>query len=48
MVGDRGDGLKKLTQLIVSMFKGNIRDNLRSFTYLYSKFPKETEINSFL
>jgi len=26
MVGDRGDGLKKLTQLIVSMFKGNIKD----------------------
>jgi len=26
MVGDRGDGLKKLTELIASMFKGNIKD----------------------
>jgi len=30
------------------MFKGNIKDQLGSFTYLFSKFSNETDINSFL
>jgi hypothetical protein len=30
------------------MFKGNIKDKLGSFTYLFSKFSNETDINSFL
>ncbi|EAR88873.1 helicase carboxy-terminal domain protein, putative (macronuclear) [Tetrahymena thermophila SB210] len=43
--GDRGQGIKQLAHILVG-FVEDIQDKLSSFSYLFSKYPKDYNINS--
>ncbi|KAL4441131.1 hypothetical protein ABPG74_002081 [Tetrahymena malaccensis] len=44
-MGDRGQGIKQLAPILVGFVK-QIEDKLSSFSYLFSKFPENYNINS--
>ncbi|KAL4489804.1 hypothetical protein ABPG72_022444 [Tetrahymena utriculariae] len=44
-IGDRGQGIKQLAHILVGLVQ-NIQDKLSSFSYLFSKFPENYNINS--
>ncbi|KAL4441130.1 hypothetical protein ABPG74_002080 [Tetrahymena malaccensis] len=44
-MGDRGQGIKQLAHILVGFVK-QIEDKLSSFSYLFSKFPENYNINS--
>ncbi|KAL4441129.1 hypothetical protein ABPG74_002079 [Tetrahymena malaccensis] len=44
-IGDRGQGIKQLAHILVRFVK-DMQDKLSSFSYLFSKFPKNYDIQS--
>ena len=47
MVGDRGEGIKKLAHLLVKMVS-NISDKLSCFSYIFTKYPANVDIHASL
>ncbi|KAL4480832.1 hypothetical protein ABPG72_001701 [Tetrahymena utriculariae] len=44
-IGDKGQGIKEIAHLLVGLVQ-NPDDNLSQFTYLFTKFPQNININS--
>ena len=47
MIGDRGEGIKKLAHLLVRMVS-NIQDKLGCFSYVFTKYPSNIDIHASL